>query len=117
MPQLPIIIPIIVVGGLVGSLLKSKKQKIPRKKILSWSLIAGLFNAVFAYTELILTPQQTTTFRGTSFVAQTSPLEFSVGSFLAGFLIVLVVFGVAAAYLRLRGGEIAEIEETDLTTE
>lgn len=117
MPQLPIIIPIIVVGGLVGSLLKSKKLKIPTKKILSWSLIAGMFNAVFAYAELILTPQQTSTFRGTAFVAQISPLVFSVGSFLAGFLIVLTVFGVAAGYLRLRGGGDSEIEETDLSKE
>ncbi len=48
MPQVPIIIPIIVVGGLVGSLLKSRKQKIPRRKVLSWSLIAGLLNSGFA---------------------------------------------------------------------
>jgi hypothetical protein len=116
MPQLPIIIPIIVVGGLIGSLLKAKKQKIPRKKILSWSIIAGLFNAAFAYAELILTPQQTT-FRNTSFVSPTSPIAFTASSFLAGLLIVLTVFGIAAVYLRVRKGdsESEGEEEPELT--
>ncbi len=110
MPQLPIIIPIIVIGGLIGSLLKSKKPKIPRRKILSWSLVAGLLNAVFAYAELFLTPQQTT-FRNTSFVTQTSPIAFTAGSFLVGFLIVIVVFGIAAIYLRVRKSDSESEEE------
>ncbi len=119
MPQLPIIIPIIVVGGLVGSLLKSRKQKIPGRKILVWSTIAGLLNGVFAYAELILTPQQTTTFRGTTFVTQTSPIAFTASSFLAGFLIVLATFGIAAIFLRMRKGdsEPEEEEETESTSE
>lgn len=114
MPQVPIIIPLIVVGALVGSLLKSRKQKIPGRRILVWSIISGLLNGVFAYADLILTPQQTTTFRGTTFVAQISPIAFTAGSILVGFLIVLAVFGTAAIFLRARKGD-SEPEEEDET--
>ncbi len=113
MPTLPMIVPIIIVGGLVGSLLKSRKPKIPWKRTLLWSIIAGLLNAAYAYAELILTPQPTTTFRGAAFVAQVSPIVFTVGSFLAAFLIVIVIFGVAAIFLRLRGGDMEPEEETE----
>jgi hypothetical protein len=124
-PQLPIIIPIVIAGGLVGSLLKSGKPQIQKKRILLWSAIAGLANAGFAYGELILTPQPTTTFGGgggfaaRNFVTQTSPIAFTVGSFLAGFLIVIVIFGIAGIFLRVRGGglEPEEMGEPNLEEE
>lgn len=104
MPQVPIIIPVIVIGILFGSLLKSNKPKIPWKKVTAWALVAGVLNAVLAYAEVILTPQPTFVFRAAA-VTQVSEIPFSAASFLAGFIIVMVVFGIAAAYLRLRGTE------------
>lgn len=113
MPQLPIIIPVIVIGILVGSMLRSNKPKIPFRKVTVWALVSGVLNAAFAYAEYIMTPQPTFTFRSTSIVAQTSDLAFTAGSFIAGFLVVLIVFGIAAAYLRLRGGESVSDLETE----
>lgn len=108
-----------MVGALVGSLLKSNKPKIPKKRIVSWAIIAGLLNAAFAYAELMLTPEPTTTFGGgNSFVAQRlatqiSPEVFTVGSFLAGFLIVIVIFGIAALFLRFRKGSMEPEENLE----
>jgi hypothetical protein len=109
MPQLPIIIPIIVVGILIGWLQKSKKPKIPWRKLALWALVAGALNAANAYAVYILTPQPT--FRGASAAAfvrttsATSEIGFITASFIAGFLIVAAVFVIAAAYGRFRKGD------------
>ncbi len=116
MPQLPIILPIIVTGVLVGSLLKSNKPKVPFRKVTLWALVSGGLNAVFAYGEYVLTPQPTFTFRATTFVPQISDVAFTVGSFITGFLIVISVLGAAAVYLRLRGTS-SETEEPELPAE
>ncbi len=116
MPQLPIILPIIVTGVLVGSLLKSNKPKVPFRKVTLWALVSGGLNAVFAYSEYVLTPQPTFTFRATSFAAQVSDVAFTIGSFLTGFLMVIAVLGAAAVYLRLRGAR-SETEEPELSAE
>ena len=116
MPQLPIILPVIITGVLVGSLLKSNKPRVPLKKVTAWALVAGVLNGVFAYGEYLLTPQPTFTFRATSFVTQISDVAFTIGSFLTGFLIVIAVFGAAAIYLRLRGAG-SETEEPELSAE
>ncbi len=116
MPQLPIILPIIVTGVLVGSLLKSSKPKVPLRKVTLWALLSGGLNAVFAYSEYLLTPQPTFTFRATTFAPQVSDIAFTIGSFLTGFLIVIAIFGAAAVYLRLRGTS-SETEEPELSAE
>ncbi len=113
MPQLPIIIPIIVVGILFGRLQKSKNPKVSWRKLALWALVAGALNAANAYAVYILTPQPT--FRGAAagaFVrtATTSAVGFTTASFLAGFLIVAAVFAIAAAYGRVRKGD-SELEE------
>lgn len=115
MPQLPIFIPIIVIGVLIGSLLKSKNPKISARRIVLWALVAGALNAVNAYAVFILTPQPT--FRAATFVSSTSGIGFTSASFLAGFLIVAVVFGIAGAYVRLRNGKAEAEEEFESTTE
>lgn len=119
MPALPTIVPIIIVGIMVGSLLKSEKPKISFRRVVLSALVAGALNAAWAYSEIILTPQPTsfgTT--ATAFLAarSVSPLAFSGASFLAAFLIVLAVFVVAAVFLRVRGGG-SEFEEPDLHAE
>jgi hypothetical protein len=56
----------------------------------------------------IFSPQPTS-FRGASYVPQTSWIAFVAGSFFTGFLIVLAVLGIAMVYGRVRKGE--ELEE------
>ncbi len=113
MPQIPIIVPLIVVGLVVGSMLKSKSPKISRKRLASASLVAGLLNSIHAYLLYLLTPTRTAAsatgaptggppLQG---LASTSVGAFVTSSFLAAFLIVLLVIGIAMAYVRIRRGE------------
>jgi uncharacterized membrane protein len=136
MPQLPIIIPLIIIGILFGSLLKSEKPRISLKRIMTWSLVAGLLNAVNAYAVYLLTPQ--TTFRGGTFTGgtfaggtftgtavartttgATSSLGFTVASFLVGFIIVAAVFGIARLVSRGHhgDGELGEESESESNDE
>jgi len=108
MPEISIIIPMIVTGVAVGSLIRSKSPRISKRMLVSASLIAGLLNGVYGYVVYSFSPQPTFP-RGVSFIAQTSWVEFVVGSFLAGFFIVLAVLGIAMMYARIRKGE--ELEE------
>ena len=113
MPQIPIIVPLIVVGLVVGSMLKSKSPKISRKRLASASLVAGLLNSIHAYLLYLLTPTRTA-YSATGAptggpplqgLASTSVGAFVASSFLAAFLIVLLVIGIAMAYVRIRRGE------------
>ena len=115
MPQLPIIIPIIIIGVLIGSLQKSGK-KTSARKITLWALVAGALNAANAYAVYILTPVPT--FRGfgatTTLVRSTSEIGFTISSFIAGFLIVAAVFAIAAVYGRVRKGDSELSDESEL---
>ena len=125
MPQIPIIVPLIVVGLVVGSTIKSKSPRISKKKLASASVAAGLLNSVHAYLLYLFAPVQIPTrvtgipTTGTTALegfASTSEASFVVASFLAAFLIVLLVLGVAMAYARVGRGE--ELRETaELTSE
>jgi formate hydrogenlyase subunit 3/multisubunit Na+/H+ antiporter MnhD subunit len=110
MPQIPIIIPVIVAGITVGSVIKSQSPRISRRKLMSASLVAGLLNAINAYVVDSLSPRQT--FAGVSFsVPQTSWIVFVVASFIGGFLIVLAVLGIAMIYARRGKGAEEELPE------
>ena len=119
MPQLPVIIPLIIIGISFGSLLKSGNTKISLRKIMTWSLVAGLLNAVNAYAVYLLTPQPT--FGGATFArtTTTSYVPFTAASFLAGFIIVAAVFAIARLVSRGRQGEaeVGEESESDLDNE
>lgn len=129
MPQLPIIIPLIIIGISFGSLLKSEKLKISLRKIMMWSLVAGLLNAVNAYAVYLLTPQSTFrgatftggTFTGTAFArtttGATTAIGFTVASFLAGFIIVAAVFGIARVVSRRHQGDAELGEESESESE
>jgi hypothetical protein len=120
MPQIPIIIPVIVAGLAVGSVIRSENPRISRRKLLSASGAAGLLNAVYGYFVYLFSPEQPS-FRGTfsipttaevSFVPTTPEVPFVIASFLTGCLIVLVVLGIAMVYARGgKEGEPAEITE------
>ena len=117
MPEIPIIIPVIVAGLAVGSVIKSKSPRISKKKFASASLVAGFLNAVYAYLVYMFTPSVTfptgATFpTGSLTYTSTSELPFLVASFLTGFLIVFAILGIAVVYARIRrGGELEEVPE------
>jgi hypothetical protein len=114
MPQIPIIIPVIVAGIAVGSVIKSESPRISKRKLMLASLVAGLLNAINAYAVDSLTPRQT--FAGANFtVPQTSWIVFVVASFIGGFLIVLAVLGIAMIYARR--GKATEEELPELVSE
>jgi len=131
MPQIPIIVPLIVVGLVVGSIIKSKSPRISKKKLASASLAAGLLNSIHAYLVYLLAPAQisgrvtgipTTMPTNLQGFASTSEVPFVVASFVAAFLMVLLVLGLAMAYARVGRaeelGETAEVipeEEVTLT--
>jgi len=123
-PQIPIIVPLIVVGLVVGSILKSKSPKISRKRLVSASLVAGLLNSVHAYLLYLLTPTRTAASLGGAAtgappiggLASTSEGAFVAASFLSAFLMVLLVFGIAMAYVRIRRSE-ELVDVPELTSE
>jgi hypothetical protein len=113
-----------VVGLVVGSTIKSKTMRISKKKLTSASVTAGLLNSIHAHLLYLLTPAQIptqvtgipttgpTALEGFEGFALTSEVPFVVASFLAAFLMVLVVLGVAIAYARVgRGEELREVAE------
>jgi len=135
MPQIPIILPMIVLGLVVGSIVKSKSSKISKKKLSSASLVAGLSNSIHAYLLYLLTPAQVAP-RGTGVpttgtftpptgalplegIASTSEASFVGASFLAAFFVVFLVLGIAALYARPgKGEEFQEaLEATSETSE
>jgi hypothetical protein len=113
MPQIPIIVPLIVVGLVFGATIRSKSSRISKRKLASASLAAGLLNSVHAYLLHSLAPTQTTArvtevLTGAPLVGglgSASEEAFIAASFLAALLMVLLVLGIAMAYVRIRGGE------------
>jgi hypothetical protein len=127
MPTTPIIIPIVVAGVTLGSLLASQTRKISKKKLLTVSLVSGILNGANAFLVYTLFPP-TTSFRS-SFSQGTSQTSFTftgsttfaggggfratgggmtafvLTSFITGFLIVLAVVAVALYYARFKGGK------------
>jgi hypothetical protein len=133
MPNTPIIIPMIVAGVTLGSLLVSQTRKISKKKLLTASLVSGLLNTAYAFLVYTLAPPTTFTrgtFTGGTFTGSFTggggfraaagaggENAFLLSSFITGFLIVLAIVVVALAYVRFRGGKSEEEEaiETDQT--
>jgi len=115
MPQISVVIPVIVAGLVVGSLIKSRSGAISNKRLVSASLAAGLLNGLYMYAVYSISPQPT--FARVNFAApSTSWVVLVVGSVLSGFLIVFAILGIAKAYARIRKGEETE-EPSDLTSE
>jgi len=120
MPQIPIIVPLIVVGLVLGAIVKSKSSRISKRKLASASLVAGLLNSIHAYLLYSLAPTQTagrvtgvpTGAPAMEGLASASEEAFVAASFLAALLIVLLVLGIAMVYIRIRRGEeLVEIPE------
>lgn len=129
----PIIIPLIIAGAMLGSLLVSGKRKIPKKKLLGAAILGGLLNAANAYAVYLLFPATTFrrfgsgSFSGGSFSGGSSSFTFTGASayrgagagassltsflllsFITGLLIVVVVVGAALVYVHYKGGHFEE---------
>jgi hypothetical protein len=130
MPTTPTVIPLIVAGLMLGSMLLSEKRKVSRKKLLGVSFLGGLLNAANAFIVYTLFPPTAFsrfgggnfaggTFAGATFtgsssfqfreaVGASSETSFILLSFITGLLIVIVVVGVALIYVRYKGGHMEE---------
>ena len=112
MPQFPIIVPVLVLGITVGSMLRGKSPTISKKKFAYATLGAGLLNVAYAYAFLLLFPYSPPTFARANFaVSQISEPVFLSASFLVAVLMVVAVLGIAQVYVRLRKGESEEPPE------
>ena len=136
MPTAPIIIPVIVAGLTLGSLLVSESHKMTKKRILGISLLSGLLNVANAYVIYLFFPPPSfnrfsgggtfvgggggfTGGGGTAFQfrsATSSPTSFLTLSFITGFLIVLVIVEIALFYARRKSGQ-SEEEESEAEKE
>ena len=128
MPQTPMIIPIVIAGLTLGSVLVSEKRTLSKKKLLGVSALSGILNLGNAYLVYQLLPPPTFNRAGSQFsqfsqfraaAAASSESSFYVSSFIVGFLLVLAVVGIALTYARFRSHKAAEeeTEETDLEDE
>jgi hypothetical protein len=128
MPNPPIVLPIIITGLTLGSILASQTRRISKKKLASVSLISGLLNSVYAYVLYTFSPSPT--FPGAGSAPSTFPgagagfrvmnqagsiTSFVISSFLTGFIFVIAVCGIALAYARFRGRKEREEEVEDET--
>lgn len=119
MPQVPIIVPVVITGIVLGTIIKNQKPWISKRKLTGAAVVSGLLNSVYAYVEYLLTPQQVT-FRGLTIARPAgSEYGFVIASFLAGFLIVIAVIGIGLLYARFRKSEITEeeVESPELNSE
>jgi hypothetical protein len=119
MPQIPVIIPIIVAGLIVGSMIRSGARGISKKRLAAASVLSGLLNGGQAYLISFLTPQPTSAFFRTTVsetVRQTSEMVFTISSVLVGILIPLAIVGIAMLYSRVRKGQ-EDVEVPESTFE
>lgn len=126
MPQLPVLIPIIVTGLLVGSVMINAGRRISMKRLGIASLLSGLLNGAQAYLVNYLTPStfrtgtatfpSAGTFAGLAAVRQTSELTYTVSSILAGILIPLAILGIAMLRSRSKSSD-EEVEPEESISE
>ena len=128
MPQTPMIIPIIIAGLTLGSVLVSEKRTLSKKKLLGVSALSGIFNLGNAYLVYQLLPPPTFNRAGSQFsqfsqfraaATVSSESSFYVSSFIVGFLLVLAVVGIALTYAKFKSHNTGEdeLEEADLEEE
>ena len=126
MPQAPIIIPIIIAGITLGSLLVSEKRTLSKKKFLLVCLLSGCLNVANGFLVYQFAPPPTfTRGGGGGFSGGTSGFQFRaasttsesgylISSFLVGLLVVLAVVGIALLYAHFKRTKVEEEEEADL---
>jgi len=124
-PEIPIIIPLIVVGIMVGNLIRKERPNFGWRGVAAGSVIGGLGNlahsALLYYiqgqnagqsgTRQYLTGQSMISPSPLTVQASTGPVTLLVGSFLVGTFTVMLVFLVAYLTIKMRGKEIHEGEQ------
>ena len=130
MPQIPVLIPIIVTGLLVGSIMIHEGHKISKKRLGTVSVVSGLLNGAQAYLVNYLMPASTSRAGGGAFTGggtfssaaitaaaaarQTTELTYYISSVLVGILIPLVILGIGLFRARSKGSdEEVELEEAE----
>jgi hypothetical protein len=124
MPQIPMLIPLVVTGIVVGSMLKSETHRISKKKLAAAAVLSGVLNGGQAYLVYLITPTPTIPATASTFIQSstltafrgTSEIDFAIASIFAGILIVLVIVGIAMLYARRGGGAEEEEESSDELT-
>jgi hypothetical protein len=113
MPQPGIILPIIVAGVTLGSLLVSGKHVLSNRKLLGACALSGTLNSGITYLTSQLSAPPTFTQGGPALGAATEGSDYVsyASSFLVGFLIVLLIVGIALIYAKLRASKSQEDEE------
>ena len=136
MPQIPVLIPIIVTGLLVGSVMINEGRRVSKKRLGSVSIISGLLNGAQAYLTNLLLPQTPTrtgtltgggtfpgggaftgtatftTFAGAAAARQVTELSYLASSVIVGILIPLAILGIAMFRSRSKGKD-EELEAQD----
>jgi hypothetical protein len=106
LPQIPIVIPLVIVGCFLGSAWSSKDLVVVWKKALLAGALSGLLNLGCLWVLGILVVP------GGSPPAN-NDLALLVSSGLAGFLIVLTVYLSAVGMIRYRRGKVLESESEE----
>ncbi|MEM3060825.1 MAG: hypothetical protein QW265_00255 [Candidatus Bathyarchaeia archaeon] len=112
--QSPIIIAIVVAGILIGDLLRRTDVRIGWRRSILGSLVGGIGNAIYA-TALVLLGGGTIGQTKSLSAERLGPLpeeiiSFLVSSFIAGALIILLMFLVATITIRILGRTVVEEE-------
>jgi Trk-type K+ transport system membrane component len=123
MPQPPIVLPIIITGLTLGSILASQAKTISKKKFAAIALLSGLLNSAYAFLLYTLSPPPTfsragftgsTGYTGAQFRVQTgSETSFIISSFITGLIFFIAVCGIALVYARFRGKKDHEEDEVE----
>jgi len=104
MPQIPVIVPLIVSGVLLGSMWSHQNPAKAWRKALLAAILAGFLNAAYVWLLAFLRASNID-------VSGNSGLVLMASSCLSGFVVVITVFLSVAGVVRYRRGRELEQEE------
>ncbi|MGQ9542497.1 MAG: hypothetical protein ACUVTM_00195 [Candidatus Bathyarchaeia archaeon] len=113
-PEIPIIIPLILTGVMVGNLLRKGKPNMGWRFLIIGSITGGLGN--LAHATLLYSMQgrevnPPVVQQYMAIQATSGPTHLLVGSFIVGTVTVMLVFAVAYLTVKIRGRETYEGEQ------
>lgn len=115
MPDIPTIVPLLVAGIMIGSILRTTKTHVSWRFIIVGSLLGGLGNVAYAALLYLFQGQETRQAIPRTFPSQMMPTQslafFAALSFITGTIIILLVFVAARLTIRIRGRTSVEEEQ------
>ncbi|MEM3475815.1 MAG: hypothetical protein QXL69_00465 [Candidatus Bathyarchaeia archaeon] len=108
MVETSVIIPLLILGVLVGSILRNTNVKITKRIIILGSLLAGVGNVVYAAILSFLQNRVASSVPSPFMTFQSTLNESLLLSFFIGFFIILIVFASIVLTLRIRGRTVFE---------